>query len=455
MNIHHLKIEGLFGYIDKNIDFKNDITLLIGINGAGKTSILNIVSWLIKPSIPHLCVIEFKSLELSCKVKDKEYKILCKHNKNILKYELISPGETFAPLTVQIKMPPEQLANDENLKNNLFMEYFQLRLEKKEIPTWNFLKANFPNPTIIGLDRNLYTEESENIFFEERAVRGQSIRKAQVGAMSPLDRVKQIVNTEYRKKKNNILNLTDKLKNQLILSAFEGSISIESVTKGIRYKLKLIQIENAEKRVGEYFQQFEKTAFTDKDKELIANYFQQLKTITKQYQENPSSENVKFLFGLNASQFKKINNLLIEFQRFEKKSNETLEKINLYLTTLNFFLKDSAKQLLFKEDTSELCFNTLDKKGEKVTEFKDIKFLSSGEQQILILFSYLAFNSQDGKLFIIDEPELSLHVKWQEDFLKYLEIITPKSTQVILATHSPILVGNKKENAVLLYPYNR
>ena len=144
--------------------------------------------------------------------------------------------------------------------------------------------------------------------------------------MSPLDRVKQIVNTEYRKKKNNILNLTDKLKNQLILSAFEGSISIESVTKGIRYKLKLIQIENAEKRVGEYFQQFEKTAFTDKDKELIANYFQQLKTITKQYQENPSSENVKFLFGLNASQFKKINNLLKEFQRFEKNQMKHLKK---------------------------------------------------------------------------------------------------------------------------------
>ncbi|WP_395047129.1 AAA family ATPase, partial [Flavobacterium sp.] len=332
---------------------------------------------------------------------------------------------------------------------------FQLAPDKKETLTWNFLKTNFPNPTIIGLDRNLYTEESENVFFEERVVRGQNIRNAQIRAMSPLDRVKQIVNTEYRKKKNDILNLTDKLKNQLMLSAFEGSISLESVTQGIRYKLKLSQIENAEKRVGEYFQQFEKTAFTDTDKELIAKYFEKLKTITKQYQENPNAENVKFLFGLNASQFKKINNLLEEFQRFEKKSNETLEKINLYLTTLNFFLKDSAKQLLFKEDTAELSFNTLDKNGEKVTEYKDIKFLSSGEQQILILFSYLAFNSQDGKLFIIDEPELSLHVKWQEDFLKYLEIITPKSTQVILATHSPILVGNKKENAVLLYPYNR
>ena len=144
MNIHNLKIEGLFGYIDKDIDFKKDITLLVGINGAGKTSILNIISWLIKPSIPHLSVTEFKSLELTCKVKDKEYKIICKHTPNLLKYELICHGENFAPLTVRIKMPPAQLANDENIKNNLFMDYFQLSPDKKEIVTWNFLKANFP-----------------------------------------------------------------------------------------------------------------------------------------------------------------------------------------------------------------------------------------------------------------------------------------------------------------------
>lgn len=81
--------------------------------------------------------------------------------------------------------------------------------------------------------------------------------------------------------------------------------------------------------------------------------------------------------------------------------------------------------------------------------------MSSGEQQILILFSYLAFNSEDGKLFIIDEPELSLHVKWQEDFLQYLDQITPKTTQVIVATHSPILVSKKKDNTLLLLPYNQ
>ncbi|MBA4155728.1 AAA family ATPase, partial [Flavobacterium sp.] len=102
----------------------------------------------------------------------------------------------------------------------------------------------------------------------------------------------------------------------------------------------------------------------------------------------------------------------------------------------------------------ELTFNNLDKNGKAVTEYKDINYLSSGEQQILILFSYIAFNSQNGKIFIIDEPELSLHIKWQEDFLEKLEKITPKNTQLILATHSPILANKKKEKAITLFSYN-
>ncbi len=131
-----------------------------------------------------------------------------------------------------------------------------------------------------------------------------------------------------------------------------------------------------------------------------------------------------------------------------------MSEIQTYLDTLNYFFKDSAKEILFKEDTSEITFNNLDKNGEPITEYKDIKFLSSGEQQILILFSYIAFNSQDGRIFIIDEPELSLHIKWQEDFLDKLDNITPKSTQLLLATHSPILANKKKNKAITLLPYN-
>lgn len=452
MQIEKLKIVGLYGYINKEIDFYNDLTMLVGINGSGKTSILNILNWLIKPSIADLCVTEFKLINLKLKVKEIKYEIICKHNKTSFSYTIKTDNETYNPLVVRISTTPSEIRNDEILKENLWFNYSKMRPDTKEKKTWDLI-STFPNPTIIGLDRNLYSEEADHVYVEE-SYRNKLLQKNTSQNISPLDRVKDIINKEYRKSKNSILNLTSNLKNHLMLSTFDGSITIESFTSGIRHKLNIVQIENAEKRVNDYFLNFEKKELTLSEQATITKYFFQLKEITQKYQLDPTDETVKLLYGLNANQFVKVNKLLKEFEKFELETSKALEQINNFTQTLNYFLKDSAKRVLFNEETSEITFNTMDKNEKYITEYKDIKFLSSGEQQILILFSYIAFNSQDGRIFIIDEPELSLHIKWQEDFLGQLEKITPISTQLILATHSPILANKKKNKAKLLLPYN-
>src|SRR5690554_6109113 len=253
MHIEKLKIVGLHGYIDKEIDFKSDITMLVGINGSGKTSILNILNWLIKPSLPNLCVTEFKSINLIFSYKKITNNILCKHNRATFKYEISIDKEKYFPLSIPIKVRPCDIGNDTNLRENLIQGYIHLSPEPKEKKTWDLI-SNFPNPTIIGLDRNLYTEESsDRIYYEE--LRSNKIARKNSN-ISPLERVKEIVNREYRRRKNEVLILTNKLKNHLILSTFSGSITIESFTSGIKYKLNLTQIENAETRVNDYFKNF-------------------------------------------------------------------------------------------------------------------------------------------------------------------------------------------------------
>ena len=69
--------------------------------------------------------------------------------------------------------------------------------------------------------------------------------------------------------------------------------------------------------------------------------------------------------------------------------------------------------------------------------------LSSGEKQILIMIAHLIFyeaQKQSG-IFIIDEPELSLHLAWQEIFVSSILQASP-NTQFILATHSPAIIAN-------------
>lgn len=69
--------------------------------------------------------------------------------------------------------------------------------------------------------------------------------------------------------------------------------------------------------------------------------------------------------------------------------------------------------------------------------------LSSGEQHQLVLFFELLFELKSNSLILIDEPELSLHVAWQKQFIPDLQrIIDLNAFDVLLATHSPQLIGS-------------
>jgi len=77
--------------------------------------------------------------------------------------------------------------------------------------------------------------------------------------------------------------------------------------------------------------------------------------------------------------------------------------------------------------------------------------LSSGEQHELVLFYELLFKVQPNSLILIDEPEVSLHVAWQVEFLKNLqEIIKLANFDVLVATHSPDIINDRWDLTVEL-----
>ena len=74
----------------------------------------------------------------------------------------------------------------------------------------------------------------------------------------------------------------------------------------------------------------------------------------------------------------------------------------------------------------------------------DLTDLSSGEQHEVVLLYELIFNAKPDTLVLIDEPEISLHVTWQKDFLADLiRIIELQKMQVLIATHSPQIINNR------------
>jgi predicted ATP-binding protein involved in virulence len=77
--------------------------------------------------------------------------------------------------------------------------------------------------------------------------------------------------------------------------------------------------------------------------------------------------------------------------------------------------------------------------------------LSSGEQHELIMVYECLFRLQRDSLLLIDEPELSLHVAWQVEFLRdLLRIIEISQIDVLIATHSPQIIHDRWDLTVEL-----
>ena len=80
----------------------------------------------------------------------------------------------------------------------------------------------------------------------------------------------------------------------------------------------------------------------------------------------------------------------------------------------------------------------------------DINDLSSGEKQLFLRTLAIKMMEPKNSIIMIDEPESSLHPKWQQRIVKVIERIG-ENNQIILATHSPHILGSvPKENIILL-----
>lgn len=69
---------------------------------------------------------------------------------------------------------------------------------------------------------------------------------------------------------------------------------------------------------------------------------------------------------------------------------------------------------------------------------------SSGELSKIVSMSYIASKIDNKTAILIDEPENSLHPRWQRDYIeKILDVFYMYSPKLILATHSPIIISTK------------
>ena len=150
-----------------------------------------------------------------------------------------------------------------------------------------------------------------------------------------------------------------------------------------------------------------------------------------------------------------------------KKKLEDIER-----RVLSLYLKDVNAKLAILDDLQSKIETLLEVinpkfKTKKLTVNRDQGFkisllngekeklsptqLSSGEQHQIVLFYELIFKDPDNSFFLIDEPEISLHVDWQRMFYDDIHKIAKLGDRhFLIATHSPQIIGSYRNLAVKL-----
>ncbi|EJB0234073.1 TPA: ATP-binding protein [Vibrio vulnificus] len=145
--------------------------------------------------------------------------------------------------------------------------------------------------------------------------------------------------------------------------------------------------------------------------------------------------------ALKSNLLKMSNHTSEQFQELEKTNNNkklsvlknnNFSQVNIFKKVVNGLFKDEGKVFDINES------------GDIVVKYRDLKIslseLSSGEKQLLIILLKVLNNSIFKPCIIfMDEPEISLHVSWQNKLIESIRRIAPNS-QIIIVSHSPAVV---------------
>lgn len=179
----------------------------------------------------------------------------------------------------------------------------------------------------------------------------------------------------------------------------------------------------------------------------------------KKYLESIVNKNISFAEGENSFDFleKILNPIKIVTGIWEKLTKEYLnnlikgiqdDTLSQYLKGINSFFYQTGKEVYLDEENTDIQIRSLEKKTKI-----EVENLSSGETELLIVYTQLFFHSKIDTMILLDEPERSLHIEWQVSLGEFMgKILQNKgntSSQLIIATHSPFILQNMNEKGIV------
>ena len=423
--IKSFSIYGLFGTSDVHIPFDEQVKILIGENGLGKTQILNIFYYTLTNNFFRLSEFNFeklilkftKGVEITIK-KENIDELIKNMESHPLIRELISEVgfervDLFRKKFTHAKGDWRKL--EDQFGNSKFARKYPLRLVAQAFDQQDIF--NISDSTLEEHSKKIRSamsgfeilyfptfrrveEDLHNLGYDEDKLLNQEDTIIQFGMDDVSRKFKSIENKIDRLLKDGFSKISSEILSQLIE---DEKVDEKNFLHNVDEK----DIEILLSRVGDRISEAKK----QKIKDIVLN-------------KNAQSKDNSLNFFLKK---------LLEIYSLQK---EVDNSVKIFRDVCNRYLINKE---VFYDESNINIYIKLQSTGKQLPLNK----LSSGEKQIISMFSKI-YLSEEKKRFCVlfDEPELSLSIEWQKLLLPNI-LGSTKCDFLLAVTHSPFIFDNE------------
>jgi predicted ATPase len=471
VKIKSLRASQVHGYLPIHIEFFPDLTFLTGLNGSGKTSALRLLMALLTPNLEEFQYVTFS--EASVTVVDGNQVLEISATRTS---EGLSIGIDSLPLPMTVSSSELQLLSDarrrEENASPVFAKFasHEVYVAIKELST----------PMFLGIDRRFFgpgglAEDSQEFrkraFFASRFTFEEG--SARTAAITSLAEVNFLVLSKMQEIRAAQEKLDEDLRRKFFTRAFEYKPSDLSANQEFRFPSR-VELNDYRRRLTNVERAADGLRLPFPDMQAaLSNFFERMTKVVDSLERAP--QNLQLAHGgsqrstaasnrpkgkkweeppteraslhkayiewvINSPQADRILEHLQLLDEYVESRSALREPIDRFLNLVNGFFRQTRKQV------EVIPSGELRVRLETSSDLKLISALSSGERQLLVMLAHLSLNPNlaGSGIFIVDEPEISLHIDWQEKFVDAVREANP-SVQFILATHSPAIILDREE----------
>lgn len=451
MIISHLAIQKLNSVYNYSIPIFDNRLILVGENGTGKSTVLSILNSILTRQWDKLLEYSFSSISIV--INHTEYNL---SRKELREYNLLEKNPRMSRAENYVR----RVIRKENLDIVDIYENDDLRVHLRHLVSLN-TPIKLSDRGIENVLNNMLNEQT--VFSENSVTSLDKLLKREL-------RVPIIYLPTYRRIERDISSIVPNMEkraarefgyglrdmqqnlNQIELVEF-GMSDVKDIIENALSELEDSFRTGMKKLMGDYLQDillhqhndFEITSLSSIEPQVLEKMLLRIDSDTLSNETKQIiKENILNLtngeeFNLSESD-RVIYYFISKLMEFHEEQSKAEKFIKLFMGVCNKYLV--GKNISFNSLTFQIQIFHAEDSGEIISK-NEIPFesLSSGEKQIVSIFSHLYLSNKREFMIVIDEPELSLSVDWQRSFLE--DIANTGSCEGMFAvTHSPFIFDN-------------